>query len=265
MVAFTDASIDESSSAAMSYAVPTAFWTCNDENTSPHAFLVDTVTGNTIGSFSWSDSSGITDPEAICVDNQGRLWWADIGDNDRKRSNISIFMCPDPGAGSHGTLSGERYYFKYDDGTKWNAECLLIHPVSQLRFIVSKKSSGAALWQIPTTLQGGGVRNPLTRAWPVMPANVSDGCFSLDGRWVFWRCEGANTTVYVWNASTWQPAGEITVPSQTKPEGITMAWDGLSLWITSEGVNAPFYNVALPEAYWPIPGFAGPTPTNPCG
>jgi len=280
MVAFTDGRIDEASSAAMSVVHANVLYTCNDENTTPHVFGVSTVTGDTVIDFSWANGGSITDPEAICVDNQGRLWYADIGDNDGNRDNCAIFMRPEPGLGTgQGALARTKYPIKYvnakgkDDGAK-NAECFLIHPVTQARYIVTKKAGGnGRLYLLPAALQSG-VKNKCVRQPQAMPSDVSDGTFTLDGRFVLFRREGHNTIVFVHDATSWALVDTVSVPSQVKPEGITMARDGLSFWITSEGAGAAFYNVALPSAYWPwqsAPSTGGstpapgPTPNNPCG
>lgn len=271
MVAFTDGRIDEASSAAMSKRNAGVFYTCNDENTAPQVFGVQTSTGDTVSTITWASASGIVDPEALQVDNQKRLWYWDIGDNDGSRSNVSVYMAAEPGLGDHTNVAATRFKLKYPDSPR-NAECGLIHPVTNKRYIVSKKSTGR-LYELPAALQTGNAKNLLTKHGFSLPSLVSDGCFTIDGRYVLFRREGHNTTVFVHDpARSWAKVDEITVPSQTKPEGITMALDGQSFWITSEGAAAPFYNVALPSKFWPWQAsggtsapLPGPTPSNPCG
>lgn len=280
MVAFTDGRITESSGAAMSLAHENAFWTINDENTKPHCFLVDAATGNTIGTFSFKNAD-IVDPEAISVDKQGRLWYADIGDGGGggPRNKVALYMVAEPEAKNNGELKRSKYILKYPGSTAVNAETLLTRRSTGEMFIITKETN-SRMYGIPTTLTSaaqGGV-NKLFDVGLTFGANVTDADYTPDGRWVLLRRKDENTTVFVYDATTWTEIDTITVSSQTQPEGITVAQDGLTFIITTEGQYSTFYQVAMPAPYQPVTAdteanvdlpvgyqIDGPTPSNPCG
>lgn len=255
---FTDGRITESSGAAYSLLYPGNFYTNNDENTA--VFLVFADNGNTTGTFTVKGAT-LIDPECVRVDAQARLWVCDIGDNSSNRSTVAVYQRGEPGPGNLGPLDFTKYVLNYSDGPR-NAESFLTHPDGVTRYVISKESNGR-LYKLPDNLSVTGT-NTMTFVQNGLGTNVSDATFTPDGRFVLTRRAGQNTTVYVHDpASSWAQIDTITVPSLTKPEGITVAGDQLSFLITSEGQYSPFYNVAMPSAYQPLA--PGPSPSNPCG
>lgn len=271
MPSFVDPRISEASAFARSITTPSILWTINDENTKPQVFGVDSTTGKTEATFSWKGAN-ITDPEAIEVDPDRRIWYADIGDNTSVRDKVRVFVRGEPGPGNHGGLTYTRYWLDYPGGAR-NAESFLINPITGDRYVISKEGT-SKLYKLPDVLKAGTKVNRLELVASTFGANVADAAFTPDGRFVLTRRESQNTTVYVHQASDWTEIDTITVPSQVKPEGITVAADQLSFWISSEGQFAPFYNVAMPSAYQPLapteptatPGSPPPpVPATPCG
>jgi hypothetical protein len=272
MPQFADARLGESSGFARSITTPSMLWTMNDENTKPQVFGIDSATGKTVATFSWKKAS-IVDPEAIVVDPQARLWYADIGDNVPSfRSKVQVLVRGEPGPGNHGGLTFTRYWLDYPGGPR-NAESFLINPRTGDRYVITKEAT-SKLYKLPDVLKAGKAVNRLTLVASTFGAMVADAAFTPDGRFVLSRREGQDTTVYVHETTGWTEVGTIAVPSQVKPEGITVAADQLSFWISTEGQYAPFYNVAMPSAYQPLaptapaptPGSPKPPPpANPCG
>jgi hypothetical protein len=158
------------------------------------------------------------------------------------------------------------------------SESFLINPVSGARYVITKEAT-SKLYKLPDVLKAGKAVNRLALVASTFGANVADAAFTPDGRFVLYRRESQDTTVYVQETAGWTLAGTIAVPSQIKPEGITVAADQLSFWISTEGQYAPFYNVAMPPAYQPLapvspaprpphsspPSPKPPPPANPCG
>jgi hypothetical protein len=273
---FSDSRIGEASGFARSITTPSMLWTINDENTKPQVFGVDSASGKTEATFSWKKAT-ITDPEAICVDPQARIWYADIGDNSAVRSKVQLLVRGEPGPGDHGNLTFTRYWLDYPGGPR-NAESFLINPITGDRYVISKEAT-SKLYKLPDVLQTGKAVNRLTLVASTFGAEVSDAAFTPDGRFVLSRRKDENTTVYVHETTGWTQADTITVPSQVKPEGITVAADQMSFWISSEGRFAPFHNVPMPSAYQPLaptspapppphaspPSPTPPKPATPCG
>jgi hypothetical protein len=265
MTTFQDSRITESSGLAASRRYPSVLWTQNDENKKPHVYGVNSTTGKTVATFSLRNAL-ITDPEAISVDHLDRFWYIDCGDNDENRPYIRAFVLGEPvPTKNHGDLPCTGYRLVYPGGAR-NAESFFVNPTNGYRYIITKQAT-SALYRLPTTLRTDR-NNTLVAVASSMGAFVSDAAITPDGRFLLTRRKDENTTVYVHQTSDWSLIDSITVTSQTKPEGITVAHDQLSFWISSEGVHAPFYKVSMPTAYrkavtpaTPPP----PVPATPCG
>lgn len=244
---------------AMSLSTPNAAYTNNDEN--GILFLVDLTTGNTIGTFSLSGYTEV-DPEACSVDMQGRFWLGDLGDNSASRSEVAIYLVgSEPGPGNHGAISATKYRFKYPSG-KHNAETLITGKTTSEMYVITKETP-SRLYRLPDNLDPSGI-NVFIDTGINMGDLVSDGAFTPDRRFVLTRRKDENTTVFVHDpAASFAQIDTITVTSQTKPEGITVALDQLSFWGSSEGKFAPLINPAMPSAYQPEA--PTPPPSNPCG
>ena len=107
--------------------------------------------GNTIGEFvlqgitavDWEDMALGPCPAGSC------LFFADIGDNNQQRANVSIARVaePDVAVGSSvGTVNvaHDRFEYSYAPGPQ-NAETLLVHPQTGNLYIVTKSASGTSL------------------------------------------------------------------------------------------------------------------------
>lgn len=249
-VHFADSRITEASGLAASFWTDRLF-TLNDEPDDPNLFRINPNTGATTGTCSVAGAS-LVDPEAVELDKAGGLWLADIGDNDAERSNVSIYKRGDPGDGTHGPLGFTRYRFDYPGGPR-NSETFIINPVTNERFIVSKQAT-SHLYKLPSSLSTSAV-NRLKDTGKTLGAYVADAAFTPDGKHVLVVRKDSSTKVDVYRpASGWAKLTPITVPSMTKMEGITVAPDGKSFWVTRDASGdsgAPLTKVSMPTAYRP--------------
>lgn len=262
MVKFTDSGITESSGLAMSYRFANTLYTFNDENEAKQVKVVNSKTGSTNGSFKFS-SSTFEDPEAICIEpTTYKLWLADIGDNNNSRTNIHLTSIDqEPGPGNHGTITSQKYEIKYPFGPK-NAETLMIHPTTLDKYIITKGNNNGLLVKFEYGTLSSEHVNTAKLISKSMPAMVADGTFTIDGQWLLLRCAGVRKTI-VMKFSTRKIVGYIDGPQMKKCEGITMARDGKSFWLSSEGKYAPLYNIALPGPYRPKATSIVPFPLSP--
>lgn len=245
----------------MSRAYDDIFYTCNDETTTPHVFAIKGATGATVGSASISGET-LVDPEALSVDRYGRLWLADIGDNDSNRAYVRLFMRAEFGAKNLGSVSWKKYLLEYEDGAR-NAETFLTHPKSTDRYIITKEGT-SHLYKLPP-LVNSPTHNIMERLSPTFGAYVSDGSFTPDGRFLLLRRQDNDTKVWVYDVEdnfSYAETLTVTASGQTKCEGITVEMDGQSFWTTSEGVHSTIHNISMPSAYRPI---APTMPGSPCG
>ena len=275
MSTLADARITESSSLAFSRIWPDTLYTANDED--GKLFVVRPSTGATIGTFRLKNKT-LIDTESLFVDFAGALWVGDIGWNDPgDRSHIVAYVLGEPGPSSKGEKACTKYKLQYPGGAYKNAEAFFALPDGR-RFIITKEATGR-LYQLPSTLQVGAL-NTLIDTGINMPANVTDATVTPDGLWLILTREGQTTTLYVHETTTWTQDSTFTMPSTPDPEGITIAADALSVWVSSEGAHTDLNNINLPADYCPA-GSTGQTypdatpvvgapaaiapPSSPCG
>ena len=124
------------------------------------------------------------------------LYVADIGDNNAKRRDITIYRVPEPAkAGGSAQVDGV-FRASYPDGAH-DAEALLAAPDGTL-YIVTKGDTGhVALYRFPRELRNGTtmrlerVGEPLSKGQPAADARITDGAISPDGEWVVLRTRTA--------------------------------------------------------------------------
>jgi hypothetical protein len=190
------AGLPEASGLVASRATPGRLWSHNDSGT-PEIIAFD-AKGNITGRVSITGAR-VEDWEALATAPCGQgncLYVADIGDNDGKRREISIYRMqePDNAGGSIQVESIVRA--SYPDGGH-DAESLLAAPDGSL-YIVTKGDTGeVALYRVPRdTGNKGAVRlerigEPIVKGSPAADARITDGAISPDGQWVVLRTRAA--------------------------------------------------------------------------
>jgi hypothetical protein len=239
VLTLADSTIDESSGLAVSMSHPNVLWTHNDGGSVAQVDAIDRH-GATVARVTLAGIDPY-DPEALApgTDARGRpaLFLGDLGDNDRRRPDVSVFRFAEPSRLADQTVSATWYRFTYPDGPH-DAEALLVGPTGRI-LIATKALSGAGLYRAPRHLvtQDQGT-NRLTRIAGV-PSIVTDGAYLPDGRFVL----RTYTAVYVYD----RPGHEVAraeLPPQ--PQGESVAADGDRLLIGSEGVHSQVLAVPVP-------------------
>ena len=240
-----DDHIQESS--GLAHNGSTGVYTHNDEGESPQVYLVDLATGDTVGTWALSGVASLSDPESMRVDpTNGSLWIADIGDNDGDRSTKRLIQTSIPSSGA-----STNYDITYPGGVEVNAEALLIHPVTGKKYVATRESVGRLI-EYDVSPSGSG-----TLVYQSLPANISDGTFTQDGRFMLFTSVG-QATVYAVEFATGKQVGAISTSGLSKGESITMEPKGLSILLGSEGNNSPIMRVTLPAALAPAASAAAP-------
>ena len=192
----------------------------------------------------------LVDPEAMAMDTAGTLWLADTGDNDGKRRGGVLYAFAEPGIGDH-TTPAMRYQIVYPGGASYNVETLLINPVSNAKYLVTKSATGSGkLFALPRTLSSSSP-NLAVDMGKAMPTMVSDGDFSPRGTRVILRNgTPGSTQAYVMSAATWAKLGTATVPNTSGGKGESVSFDpNAPRFLTSrEGDDAPLYWVPFDDA-----------------
>jgi hypothetical protein len=255
VLTFDDPAIVEASDLVVTDGL---FVTTNDSGDTGQVFVVNQQ-GRTVGLTRWSNAP--TDVEALAPAGPGAVWVGDIGDNDGRRTSVSIARVP-VGRGDR-DAHPTSYDLTYPDGGT-DAETLVRNPVTGRLYVATKNVFGGILYAVPAHLDASRA-NPLTAVGRVLPV-ATDGAFFPDGKHLIVR-DYTSAVVYAWPSL--QPVGSFDLPAQRQGEGIAVAADG-SVYLSSEGPRSPLLRVTLPPDLQQVvagvavasPSSADPTPSG---
>jgi hypothetical protein len=265
-------SIKESSGIVASQHNANILWTHNDSGDGPFIFAFDRqgkhrgvwrVTG--ARAVDWEDMAIGPGPRR----GQSYLYIGDIGDNDKERNQITVYRVAEPRITAkdssstvrkpRGTEAAAVIRLKYPDG-KYDAEALLIHPITGDLYIITKvRGAAARVYKLRATA-------PKTRVTPLSYVGefrfpnpfkgfITGGDISPDGRRVIisdylGACElilpGKRGIAFdeIWKQSP-LPVDIGGFPGvRRQGEAICYRSDGMALLATSEGLPCPLIEVA---------------------
>lgn len=235
--------ITESSGIAASYTYPDVGYTLNDNSeTRQTVYSFRISTGALLGRTELPyPKRGNT--ESIYADPKGRLWVGDLGDNDGNRTDAAIVRFTEPGPGKRTPTGLVRFPVRYSNG-KPNVEAMLVNPVNDQVYLINKReSSTSSLYRLPATLVAGRT-NLATPTSVSMPANVSDGVISRNGRTVIVRTDD---DIHFFRTPTWNRYAVFDVPALKNPESVTIESGQTTFLFGSEGKNSPVYRYPIPS------------------
>jgi hypothetical protein len=171
--------ITESSGLAASRRHPGVFWTHNDKGSKPRLFAI-TREGNLLAQFK-IEGVKIADWEDIAIDDEGRLYLGDIGNNEGKRSDVEIYGVdePDP-TSTRGTLQPNRIWRLQYPVKPFDAESLFVHQGAG--YVISKvtKDRQAEIYRF--ALEDSGPRTLESTAKLPITSPVTGADISPDGK-----------------------------------------------------------------------------------
>jgi len=235
--------VTEASGLAVSRNLPGRLWTHNDSG-QPTIFALDTA--GAVTERLRLMGSRVEDWEALAVGpcpGGSCLYVADIGDNDARRTRITIYRVAEPSGGKSSVSVQDIFHATYPDGAH-DAETLLIAPDGTLLVVTKGDSGPVALYRFPKELRSGAT-HPLERVGnardagqPAATARITDGAVSADGVWVVLRTQ--RHVVFHRMADlfsgNWREAGRLDVKrlGESQGEGIALGADG-TLYLAGEG------------------------------
>lgn len=232
-----DDAVVESSGLARSTYARRLLWTHNDKGDGPRLFGISWQ-GGTRAVVRLAGARAV-DWEDIATGPAHSLWVADIGDNARSRSYVSVYRLTEPEQLVSAQLEATRYDFTYPDG-RHDAETLMVDPRDGRLYVVTKDRDGGAVYRAPADLRTD-TPNQLTRVASA-PANVTGGSFAPDGSWF---ALGNYRSSYIYPDVGASPR-RIEKPALAQSESLEVHRDGDALLIGTEGENSPVYRVAVP-------------------
>ena len=260
--------IDESSGIAASRTNPGIYWTHNDSGDGPLVYAFD-ATGESRGVFrvagaqarDWEDMAIGPGPER----GQSYLYLGDIGDNDKVRTEIVVYRVAEPKltpadktstkARPKATAAADTIRLRYPDG-KFDAETLLVHPVTGNLYIITKAMlANAVVYEAAAPLVSGQVTTLKRIAEIKVPSllggALTGGSISPDGHRVA-LCDYLQGYEVVLPRSSknfndvWkQKITGFNLGQREQGESITYRADGKALLATSEGKRPPLIQVEL--------------------
>ena len=260
--------INESSGLAASRSNSGIYWTHNDSGDEPLVYAFD-ATGESRGVFrvagakarDWEDMAIGPGPTR----DQSYLYLGDIGDNDHARAEIVVYRVAEPTLTEadkrsskdkpRTTVAAEAIRLQYPDG-KFDAETLLVHPISGNIYIITKVTlRNAVVYEAPAPLTPGKVIT-MTRIGEIkvpslLGGALTGGSISPDGRRVA-LCDYLQGYEVVLPAKSkdfndiWkQTVTGFNLGKREQGESITYRADGKALLATSEGKSPPLIQVEL--------------------
>lgn len=227
------------------------FWTVNADDPAGVAYAVG-PDGRTRGTLQFGGS--LVDAEAVAYAG-GRLFIADIGDEDVSRQSVRVFEFADPAPNQQRGSDFTAYELVYPDGPH-DAGAVLVDAGGQLR-IVTRAAEGA-VYRAPARLQTD-APNRLTRVADA-PAFVTDATVLPSGRYAMRTYVG----VHVMEPELYAPVAESPLPYQPMGESMTVSMSDTALLIGSVGEQSRVLRVPVPQELEDVPvGPAVPPPSPP--
>jgi hypothetical protein len=168
---------------------------------------------------------------------------ADIGDNDAKRKEITIYRIAEPAKADGAVKVDAVLRASYPDGAH-DAEALLASPDGTL-YIVTKGDTGhVALYRLPRPAADAGVIRlervgaPISKGTPAADARVTDGAISPDGEWAVLRTRGSLTFYRAADflKGNFTPSRQVDLKSLGEPQGEAVAFGPANtVYVAGEG------------------------------
>lgn len=264
LAVLNDSSVRESSGLAASRSVPGLYWTHNDSGDGPFIYAFDTrgvrkgvwrLAG--ASAYDWEDMAAGPGP----LSGKNYLYIGDIGDNQEKRSEITVYRVPEPVISVQSAVKGKNSLtdpadvirLRYPDGAH-DAETLLVHPVTGNVYIVTKiPFANPGIYEAAAPLNPGKTitlaRIGTLEVPSLLGGIITGGAISPDGRRVAvcdylqgYEAVLANmksTFNEIWK----RPLRPISLGSRKQGEAITYRLDSKALLATSEGSPMPLLQV----------------------
>jgi endonuclease/exonuclease/phosphatase family metal-dependent hydrolase len=262
-----DKQLDEASGIARSQRHDDVFWLVNDSG-KPRLFAIDGA-GKKLGRVKINGAKHVDweDIASFTLDGKPYLLIADIGDNEGKRRDVTLYVVEEPEAGQDEAELAWSFDFSYPKGPL-DAESLTVDIDNERILILSKREIPAVLYELPLrpTTEGRKEAQPLLAVRSLPQPSRQDVMFApATDKW-FWQTTAMDISgdrraaviltyggVYYYRRSadsTWVEAFQtrpaaISVGDFDKAESVAFSPDGKSVFVTFEGSSAILLRIDL--------------------
>lgn len=251
--------IKESSGLAVSRLKGNVFWTHNDSGYKPRIYAFSS-SGKHLGMFRVRDAQARDweDMSSFMVDGKSFLLLADVGDNQRLRTEYWLYLVEEfkldrPIAGELEIPLTKAIRFMYEDGSH-NSESVAFDPTTNQVVLVTKARRPEwhvyiLDWPTAESAEPHIAKRIATLKAPI--ATAMD--ISPDGRRAIVLTRGADGPAFEvtrppgedWATAFSRPTRKLTMPLRKAGESICYGRDGKTLYLTSEKVPTPLWKVPV--------------------
>lgn len=144
-----DKRIREASGLARSYTVPGRLWIINDNGAKEWLHAID-ASGRRLGEFDLKKSRNRDweDLASFVEDDVPYLMVADIGDNDAKRGQRTLYFVAEPDTAYDAKIRSWQVDYRYPDGPR-DAEAAAVDTQNEVALVLSKRDLPPQLYSVP--------------------------------------------------------------------------------------------------------------------
>jgi hypothetical protein len=247
--------IVESSGLACSRTNPGVFWTHNDSGGKAELYAFN-VNGKDLGSYTLAVPRAI-DWEDMCsytIADQPFLLVGSVGDNAERRESYSLYVVVEPAkiVESAKPKPLELYShldFSYEDGAH-DCESVGVDPVRREILLVSKERDGTCtVYVLPlpdkktppraVAKKVAEITIPAASAMDLSPDGLRALVLTPRHAYEFTRLTNED-----WRQGFARPPRVIKMPARARGESVCYGPDGVTIYLTSEGIPTPLLEVA---------------------
>ena len=261
--------LDEASGIVRSQRHDGVYWLVNDSG-KPRLYAIDS-SGKDLGQVKIGDAKNVDweDIASFSLDGKPYLLIADIGDNEGKRRDVTVYVVEEPDAGQGDAEIAWSFDYSYPSGSL-DAESLSVDIENERILVLSKREIPTVLYELPlrpTTDKRqeakrlGTVESlpqpsrqdiefaPATKNWywqPVAMDISADGraAVLLTYRGVYYYRRSSDNT---WLEALQKRPAPISIGDFSEAESATFSADGKSVFVTFEDPGAILLRIDLNE------------------
>jgi len=248
--------VDESSGVACSRLNRGVFWTHNDSGDPARIFAFN-AKGEDLGTFELEGATNLDweDMASFTLNGKAHLLVADVGDNAEWRETYALYFVQEPRLdpakrGVRGKLEAMCMAFRYEDGSR-NCEAVGVDATTRTILLIAKvpgpetKVYALSLPKEPhrepvVAKAIATLKIPTVTAMDVSPDGLRAIVLTYGNAFEFTRRPDEK-----WSDAFAREPRTLVMPPRRQGEAISYGPDGKTLYLTSEGKPAPFYEVPV--------------------